>query len=88
MPIYEYTALTESGQTKTGILKSEDANEVRLMTAEGRLIAVPKDQIDERRRGLSAMPADLVDKMSRAELRDLVEFLANLKEAPKAGGDR
>jgi len=68
------------GQTKTGILKSEDAKEVRLMTAEGHLIAVPKDQIDERRRGLSAMPADLVDKMSRSELRDLVEFLANLRE--------
>jgi quinoprotein glucose dehydrogenase len=76
------------GQTKTGILKSEDAKVVRLMTAEGQLIAVPKDQIDERRRGISAMPADLVDKMSRSELRDLVEFLAGLKEAPKIGGDR
>jgi quinoprotein glucose dehydrogenase len=67
------------GQTRSGILKSEDAKEVRLMTAEGRLIAVPKDQIDERQRGPSAMPADLAQKMSRAELRDLVEFLANLK---------
>jgi quinoprotein glucose dehydrogenase len=76
------------GQTKTGILKSEDAKEVRLMTAEGQLIAVPKDQIDERRRGLSAMPADLVDKMSRSELRDLVEYLTSLKETPKVGGDR
>jgi quinoprotein glucose dehydrogenase len=76
------------GQTKTGVLKSEDAKEVRLMTAEGRLVAVPKDQIDERRRGLSAMPADLVDKMSRSELRDLVEFLASLKEMPKAGCNR
>ena len=76
------------GQTKTGILKSEDAKAVRLMTAEGQLIAVANDQIDERRRGLSAMPADLVDKLSRSELRDLVEFLANLKEAPKIQGDR
>jgi quinoprotein glucose dehydrogenase len=75
------------GQTKSGILKSEDAKEVRLMTPEGRLIAVPKDQIDERQRGPSAMPADLVQKMSRAELRDLVEFLASLTEVPKVGGN-
>ncbi len=75
------------GQTKTGILKSEDAKAVRLMTAEGQLIAVPKDQIDERRRGLSAMPADLVDKLTRSELRDLVAFLASLKVELKVGGE-
>ena len=67
------------GQTKSGIVKSEDAKVVRLMNAEGQLISVAKDQIDERRRGVSAMPADLVQKMNRAELRDLVEFLAGLK---------
>jgi len=67
------------GQTKTGILKSEDAKEVRLMTAEGH--SSPSQGPDRRASpGLSAMPADLVDKMSRSELRDLVEFLANLRE--------
>jgi quinoprotein glucose dehydrogenase len=77
---YESVVLVlTDGQTKTGILKSEDATYVRLMTAEGQLIAVPKDRIDERLRGPSAMPADLVQKLSRAELRDLVEFLASLK---------
>jgi quinoprotein glucose dehydrogenase len=73
------------GQTKTGILKSEDAKEVRLMTAEGQLIVVAKDRIDERQRGPSAMPADLVQKMSRAELRDLVAFLASLTETVHEG---
>ena len=70
------------GQTKTGILKSEDAKFVRLMTAEGQFITVRKDQIDDRQRGPSAMPADLAQKLTRAELRDLVEFLAQLKKAP------
>jgi quinoprotein glucose dehydrogenase len=80
---YESVVLVlTDGQTKTGILKSEDANEVRLMTAEGQLIAVSKDRIDERQRGPSAMPADLAQKMTRTELRDLVEFLASLKAAP------
>jgi quinoprotein glucose dehydrogenase len=67
------------GSTKAGILKSEDAKVVRLMNAEGQVITVAKDQIDERRRGVSAMPADLAQKMSRRELRDVIEFLANLK---------
>ncbi len=76
------------GQTKTGILKSEDAREVRLMTAEGQLIAVAKDRIDERLRGPSAMPADLAQKLSGAELRDLVEYLASLRETVQGGPKR
>lgn len=69
----------KNGQTKIGVLKSEDAKEVRIMTAEGQLLAIPKTQIEERSRGPSAMPSDLVQKMSRREVRDLVEFLANLQ---------
>ena len=49
------------------------------MTAEAKLIEIPKDEIDERRRGESAMPEELHKKLSLAEIRDLVEFLANLK---------
>ena len=67
-----------SGQQKSGILKSEDGTEVRLMNAEGQIITVPKADIDERSRGKSAMPDDLIQKMTRSELRDLVEFLAGL----------
>jgi quinoprotein glucose dehydrogenase len=68
-----------NGQVKSGILKSEDAKEVRLMTAEGQLIAVPKADIEERLSGKSAMPEDLTRHLSPRELRDLVEFLAALK---------
>ncbi|MFL5340758.1 MAG: PVC-type heme-binding CxxCH protein [Gemmataceae bacterium] len=68
-----------NGKTVTGVLKSEDDKEVKLMTAEGHAIVVPKAQIEERRRGKSAMPEDLVQKLTRREIRDLVEFLAGLK---------
>jgi quinoprotein glucose dehydrogenase len=68
-----------SGKSVTGVLKSEDAREVRLMTAEGLTMVVPKNTIEERRRGKSPMPEDLVQKMTLHELRDLVEFLAGLK---------
>jgi hypothetical protein len=33
--------------------------------------------------GKSSMPEDLIKHLSKAELRDLVEFLATLKEPPK-----
>jgi quinoprotein glucose dehydrogenase len=49
------------------------------MTAEGNLVKVAKDQIEERARGKSAMPEDIINSLSKSEVRDLVEFLAGLK---------
>jgi quinoprotein glucose dehydrogenase len=78
---YETVVITtKKGKVVTGILKSEDAAEVKLMTPEGNLVVISKDQIDERRSGKSAMPEDLLKYLSKAEIRDLVEFLAGLKE--------
>ncbi|HZV07900.1 MAG TPA: PVC-type heme-binding CxxCH protein [Gemmataceae bacterium] len=77
---FETLVLTlNSGKSVTGVLKSEDAREVRLMTAEGQLLVVRKDEIDERETGKSAMPEDVTKYLSRSEIRDLVEFLAGLK---------
>jgi len=74
---YDTVVLTlDNGQVKSGILRHEDAKEVHLMTAEGQTIVVPKPRIEERSRGRSAMPEDLIKQLSRSELRDLVEFLA------------
>ncbi|WP_435009942.1 PVC-type heme-binding CxxCH protein [Tundrisphaera lichenicola] len=67
------------GTVVTGVLKSEDDKTLRLMTAEAKLIEIPKAEIEERKRGGSAMPEDLYKKLSKSELRDLVEFLAGLK---------
>ncbi len=67
------------GRTLTGVLRGEDANELKLITAEGRPLVVKKSEIDERSRGPSAMPADLVKKLSKTEIRDLVEFLSGLR---------
>jgi quinoprotein glucose dehydrogenase len=77
---YETVVLTlTNGQVKSGILKSEDKSEVRLMTAEGTVIVVPVEEIDSRGRGPSAMPGDLTKYLSRRDLRDLVEYLTSLK---------
>jgi quinoprotein glucose dehydrogenase len=78
---YDSVQITKAdGKTVTGVLKSEDAKEVKVMTAEGQLVTVKKDDIDERRATKSAMPDDLAPKLTKQELRDLVEFLVGLKE--------
>jgi quinoprotein glucose dehydrogenase len=73
-----------NGKTCAGVLKQETDKTVQLMTPEGKLLVVPKDEIDERQTGKSAMPEDLTQHLSRREIRDLVEFLAGLRE-PAAG---
>ena len=70
---------TVDGQAVIGILKSEDDMELRLMTAEGKLVTVAKAEIDERGRGKSAMPETLLNYLTRSDLRDLVEYLSTLK---------
>jgi quinoprotein glucose dehydrogenase len=74
---------TKKGVELFGIIKAENATEVALMTPEGKMITIAKDQIDERKAGKSAMPEDLLKYLSKSELRDLVEFLASLKEEKK-----
>jgi quinoprotein glucose dehydrogenase len=67
----------------SGIVKSEDKKAVKLVTAEAKELMIPAEDIVARRTGPSAMPDDLHKKLSRRELRDLVEFLSGLKDPPK-----
>lgn len=75
--------LLNDERTVTGIIKSEDKKVIRLVTPEIKEIVIPVEDVDSRRSGPSAMPDDLHKKMTRRELRDVVEFLASLKEPPK-----
>ena len=70
---------TDDGQVVSGIVKDESADVLRLMTIEGKLVSIPKAKIEERKAGASAMPSDLVQQLSKAEIRDLVEYLSSLK---------
>ena len=71
--------ITDDGLTKTGTVSSETDELIQLMTAEGDVVSIRKDEIDHRTTGQSAMPADLVKHLSKQDLRDLVEYLASLK---------
>jgi quinoprotein glucose dehydrogenase len=72
--------LDDRGKTISGIVQAENDDFLRVMTAEGNLVTVAKDRIDERRRGKSAMPEDVAQHLSPSDVRDLVEFLA--RQAP------
>jgi quinoprotein glucose dehydrogenase len=80
-------AIMDSGKVYAGTKKSDDGESLKLMLANGTVISLAKDEIDELAKGQSAMPADLIKHLSLADLRDLVEYLAQQKTpAPKVAG--
>lgn len=74
--------LLQDERTITGVIKHEDETTIRLVTSENQELVIRKADVESRRKGPSAMPADLHTKLTRRQLRDLVAFLASLKEPP------
>lgn len=72
------------GQIHVGILKEETDDAVTIMTADGKLMMIEQDEIEARRPGQSPMPEDIIKRLTKRDLRDLVEFLAQRKSPPKA----
>ena len=71
------------GRIVSGIVKGETKTEIRLMSADGKEQTFALEDIEARRTGPSAMPADFATKMTRRDLRDLVAFLAELRGTKK-----
>jgi len=80
--------VTADGRTEAGIVRTESAEEIVLVRADGSLTRVPVADIEDRRDGASAMPAELATRLSRRDLRDLVAWLASLRDEPAAAGAR
>lgn len=76
--------LDSSGNSFTGIIKKESDEKVDLMTAEGKLISLAKEDIEQRRPAKSAMPDDLTKHLNKFEVRDLLEYLSTLQADPAA----
>ncbi|HEY6563201.1 MAG TPA: glucose dehydrogenase, partial [Pirellulaceae bacterium] len=72
---------TDAGRVLSGILQEKTKDQIFLLTPEGKLITVQRDEIDELAKGASSMPADVAAILTPHDLRDLVEYLANLKES-------
>ena len=83
---------TEDGRRLQGVVEADDGVHLTVRAPDGGRHAVAVAEIAERTPGDSAMPADLAQKLSRRELRDLVAWLASLREpaepeaAPAAAG--
>ena len=74
---------TTDGQVQSGILKSRDDKTLTIITPEAKLVTIAKVDIEDQKRGASAMPDDVISHLSKSEVRDLVEFLSTLKEPAK-----
>ena len=68
------------GEQHTGIIKEKTKDYIVLMDAEGKKKKIRIDDIDEQKKGNSSMPDDIINKLSRKELRDLIAYLASLQE--------
>ena len=53
---------------------------IQIVTVDAEVELIEKETIDLREQGLSAMPEDLVKQLTKSEVRDLVEFLVQLKQ--------
>ena len=83
---FETTIILDiDGNTLSGIVQKETDEYVQLIDAEAKVTTIKKEDIEGRKKGQSAMPVDLVNHLSQKDIRDVIEFLANQKTAPKKG---
>jgi quinoprotein glucose dehydrogenase len=73
--------LTVEDRPLGGRILAEDEESILLETPGGTTLELATDQVAQRRRDASAMPSDLAEKISRRDLRNLVEYLVSL-DAP------
>lgn len=69
-----------SGVGLSGTLKGETQTNLTLITPEDGPVAVQKSDIKQRWIGASPMPEGIWQLLSKQELRDVIEFVATLKE--------
>jgi len=73
---------TDEGDLHVGIVKQETDDLLVLLNADGNEVVIEQDIIIGRKKGQSSMPDDLVNQLTKQEIRDLVEFLSHRKTKP------
>jgi quinoprotein glucose dehydrogenase len=69
----------KNGAAYAGIIKSENESTLEINSPEEGLLRLKKTDIQSRDKGLSAMPEELGQALSKQDLRDVMEFLSQLK---------
>jgi putative heme-binding domain-containing protein len=72
----------KSGEMQVGIVKEENATELTLQTfvPGAPPLMVKKTELQSRENAPSGMPAGMGDLLTRREIRDIIEFLATLRD--------
>jgi quinoprotein glucose dehydrogenase len=73
----------KNGSSYAGLIKSETKDSLEINSPEDGVVRVRKADIKSRERGLSGMPEELRQVLSKRDLRDMVEFLSSLKDSAK-----
>lgn len=68
-----------NGMAYAGIVKTETDAQLELNSPEDGLVKVNKAEIQTRQKGISAMPEELSKLLTKRDIRDVVEYLAGLK---------
>jgi putative heme-binding domain-containing protein len=72
---------TKKGQTITGVFKGETADAINVMDKEGKALAVPKKDVDERAFSpISTMPNGLNEGMTLQDFADVIAYLEARRE--------
>ncbi len=69
---------TSAGKVLSGVKQRQSENALIIRDVEDNELAIPLKEIEEQANGTSLMPAGLTEKLTRAELVDLVRFLSEL----------
>jgi quinoprotein glucose dehydrogenase len=78
-PGYQGTVVfTQDGPPVEGSVIEDTPEHLVLRKADGKTVTVEKSDIDVIKPGLSAMPANMAEHLSREEMRDLIEYLCTL----------
>lgn len=67
------------GRKVSGVLRNRTKEKYTLLSPENKVMEIAVDDVESEKPDKSAMPEDVYKKLTRREMRDLVEFLASLK---------
>lgn len=70
---------TRDGREFAGTVQAETEADLVLNTVDSGSVTIRKSDLVDRRKGLSAMPEGLADIITPRQLRDLIEYLAQLR---------
>jgi quinoprotein glucose dehydrogenase len=77
---FESVMVTDkNGEVYAGVLKNETPTELAINSPDRGLLRLKKSDIQSRQKALSPMPEGMGQILSKADLRNLIEFLSNLK---------